>query len=1038
MTDIARLAIAIDSGPVKTARTELDALAVSGKKVDAAIDSLQQSMADTAAALNRMNKEGQQSASVLSTLDGRGKQVTRSIEELKQASIAATRAQEELTKAQTSTTTTASQLVSATEKAKAAQQRLSVATAQAAKAAGGYDDEVRATNRAMFEQSTEAKILAAAQAKLAQTQERVNQLTARAAVTGGATEAVMNRLSAAQARLADESAMVARGTQWYNAQLELLQAKSGSVTAGLNNISAALSQQGAAAQTAANGMRQVQQQQVDHVNQIKDQTGALRANSGNIAAQFQDIGVTAAMGMNPLMIGLQQGTQLSAVFAQSGRNMGETLRAAFALVLQPSALLVIALVAAVAAVIQMVDWVKLAYGSLKVMAAGLDIVADNAGYFTLAAITLTGALIALNASAIGALIVSMGRLTVVTGLLVAEMTLMAGAALLMNTPLLAAVLIVGTLVGGFVAFGDALGISADGMDTAGGRAKWLANLLINSLVGAVRVVASAIVNIPNFLADAISLASWNLTYGIREMVNTAIKEINKLIDMANKIPGVAIAPLGMVGGASPPRPKQTSTFNAGATWNDQMGKDTVGGVAKAFSRGADALRGMKPKTKEEKAAKAKTGRESTAKTEAEKYGDLVSSTKAEIAAIREKINAVDQSADAMLRMENQQKLLADAARQDITLTGSQTKELRALADQLTEVQILRRDQEAIAEIKKNTADTIASLEAEAAMLGLVGDALLLAKNRQELYNAAKAAGLKDTDVGLLQQLEDQAKALTKGQSDLARGTYMNDNKKAHEQKMAELESERGGLGLTKRALAEYNAEQALLLDLKRQGIELSPAELELAKERAKLEARVTYEIGEQRKELELARESVRGFFSDFVTNLRNGMSLWDAFAKAATNAINKIIDRMTDKAIDYFFDRMGNNKGGSTQSKSGGSGSGIVDFAMAAMKIFGGGKAGGGPVSAGQFYRVNENGQEFFAPSVNGAMWNPQQIARAANSNNKGGDIYLTTQTVLDGQVLDERTQRISMNAASLTTASAISTINTARKRKATYGKMGR
>ncbi len=32
--------------------------------------------------------------------------------------------------------------------------------------------------------------------------------------------------------------------------------------------------------------------------------------TANIAAQFQDIGVTAAMGMNPLQIALQQGTQL--------------------------------------------------------------------------------------------------------------------------------------------------------------------------------------------------------------------------------------------------------------------------------------------------------------------------------------------------------------------------------------------------------------------------------------------------------------------------------------------------------------------------------------------------------------------------------------------------------------------------------------------------------------------------------------------------------------------------------------------------------
>lgn len=95
---------------------------------------------------------------------------------------------------------------------------------------------------------------------------------------------------------------------------------------------------------------------------VNDNVGAIRANTGNIAAQFQDIGVTAAMGMNPLIIGLQQGTQLSAVFAQTGASMGATLRAAFASVISPAALLTIGLVAGAAALIQ---WVASAGDSEK-------------------------------------------------------------------------------------------------------------------------------------------------------------------------------------------------------------------------------------------------------------------------------------------------------------------------------------------------------------------------------------------------------------------------------------------------------------------------------------------------------------------------------------------------------------------------------------------------------------------------------------------------------------------------------------------------
>lgn len=81
--------------------------------------------------------------------------------------------------------------------------------------------------------------------------------------------------------------------------------------------------------------------------------GAIQANTGNIAAQFQDIGVTAAMGMNPLIIGLQQGTQMSAVFAQSGGSMRDVLVGAFKQIASAQALATIGFVALIAIVIQL-------------------------------------------------------------------------------------------------------------------------------------------------------------------------------------------------------------------------------------------------------------------------------------------------------------------------------------------------------------------------------------------------------------------------------------------------------------------------------------------------------------------------------------------------------------------------------------------------------------------------------------------------------------------------------------------------------------
>ncbi len=98
---------------------------------------------------------------------------------------------------------------------------------------------------------------------------------------------------------------------------------------------------------------------------IKGRNAALKAtvttnsgnsfNTANIAAQFQDIGVTAAMGMSPIQIALQQGTQLSAVLQQitdSGQGVGQGLAAAFSSVISPLSLVTIGVIAAGTAAFQ--------------------------------------------------------------------------------------------------------------------------------------------------------------------------------------------------------------------------------------------------------------------------------------------------------------------------------------------------------------------------------------------------------------------------------------------------------------------------------------------------------------------------------------------------------------------------------------------------------------------------------------------------------------------------------------------------------------
>lgn len=84
-----------------------------------------------------------------------------------------------------------------------------------------------------------------------------------------------------------------------------------------------------------------------------DNRGVANFNTANVAAQFQDIGVTAAMGQSPLTIALQQGTQLSAVLGQQGlTGVVKTLGAAFLSIVNPVSLITIGVVGLAAAGIQ--------------------------------------------------------------------------------------------------------------------------------------------------------------------------------------------------------------------------------------------------------------------------------------------------------------------------------------------------------------------------------------------------------------------------------------------------------------------------------------------------------------------------------------------------------------------------------------------------------------------------------------------------------------------------------------------------------------
>jgi hypothetical protein len=81
----------------------------------------------------------------------------------------------------------------------------------------------------------------------------------------------------------------------------------------------------------------------------------MSAQTGNIAAQFQDIGVQLAGGQSPFLIALQQGTQLNGVFTSMGaniRSVGPLLLTAFQSLISPISLVTIGVIAGGGALFQ--------------------------------------------------------------------------------------------------------------------------------------------------------------------------------------------------------------------------------------------------------------------------------------------------------------------------------------------------------------------------------------------------------------------------------------------------------------------------------------------------------------------------------------------------------------------------------------------------------------------------------------------------------------------------------------------------------------
>lgn len=109
-------------------------------------------------------------------------------------------------------------------------------------------------------------------------------------------------------------------------------------------------------------------------------------------------------------------------------------------------------------------------------------------------------------------------------------------------------------------------------------------------------------------------------------------------------------------------------------------------------------------------------------------------------------------------------------------------------------------------------------------------------------------------------------------------------------------------------------------------------------------------MDEQIEAMDAIRDAGKGLFRDLVDGSK---SFKDAFTDALDSIQDRILDMIAENLMDQLFGQQGQPAGGSTGNF----------WANLLGAFFGGGKASGGSVGAGKFYRVNENGPEMLSVS---------------------------------------------------------------------------
>lgn len=425
-----------------------------------------------------------------------------------------------------------------------------------------------------------------------------------------------------------------------------------------------------------------------------------RFNTANIAAQFQDIGVTAAMGMNPLTIALQQGTQLSAILNSMEKPL-EGIAVAFKSIINPVSLLSIGLTALVVVGIQLVNWAEAAQKFLFMVASSMRAIIPYMESL-IVGITAFGTVMAIAFAP--EILVWLGSLAVsfatVTASAVAAGVSIAAAWVLALSPVEAVIIAFGIVTAAIVVFQkqissllgiDILSAIKDGLNTIIG---WF----IGTLGGIVAMITEAWKKIKG-----------ESSQGLTEAFTNTFTELSKK-DYVGAV---------------------TDTVDAGLK--------AASNKIKKFAAGIDITGGKK----------------NHKKTEAERFADVLTQGNNKLATLQAEAAGLDTTGKAVAQLKYETELLNAAATKDITLTEKRRAALKDLSERMAVVDNQIAEGKFFKEIDKRTA----SLQLENETILMNADSADKLTNFMNLLNDAKEKNI-ELSPDFIEKLHQSADAMT--------------------------------------------------------------------------------------------------------------------------------------------------------------------------------------------------------------------------------------------------------------------------------------